>query len=81
MGDKRGLTPESWTIPSLYDFTVMAMFLKEKTAGIKLKHYTRWLPNDGKDGNGNNKFNFGALPAGRRNNTGEFGFDGIATYF
>ncbi len=79
--DKRGLAPEGWAIPSLYDFTDMATFLKEKSAGTKLKHYTGWLPNDGKDGNGNNKSNFGALPAGWRKNTGDFGFDGIATYY
>jgi len=81
MGDIRGLTPESWTIPSLYDFADMTKFLKEKTAGTKLKHYTGWLPNEGKDENGNNKSNFGALPAGSRKYAGELGFDGIATYF
>lgn len=76
--DSRNVCPTGWHIPTDAEWTTLTTFLGgENTAGAKLKETatTHWLtPNS----DATNETNFTALPAGYRNQTGEF--TGIGNY-
>lgn len=68
VGDKRGLAPEGWRIPSNADWTKLTRTLGSvDIAGIRLKSTSGW-----KNGNGNNISRFTALPGGYRTTEGSF---------
>ena len=70
VNDPRGLAPEGWNIPNHEEWNDLIIFLGgEKVAGGKLKSSANWnTPNYGEL----NKSGFSALPAGFRNDEGDF---------
>lgn len=72
LNDPRGLAPVGWRIPVNKDWmTLIKNLLGVDYAGPKLKNITGW-----KSRNGFNKIGFSALPAGIRDEKGEFNFLG-----
>jgi uncharacterized protein (TIGR02145 family) len=68
VSDKRGLAPKGWMIPVNANWmTLVKNLLGVDVAGIKLKNKTGW-----KSKNGTNNFGFSALPAGFRDEKGDF---------
>ena len=61
------LPPEGWRIPSFKDWMVLVEFLGDE-GGEKLKSTWNWES----DGNGSDDYNFSALPAGFRDEFGNF---------
>lgn len=72
INDPRGLAPAGWRIPINNDWmTLIKNLLGVDYAGPKMKNITGW-----KSKNGVNKIGFSALPAGVRDENGEFNFLG-----
>jgi uncharacterized protein (TIGR02145 family) len=68
INDSRGLAPEGWKIPGAADWmTLVKNLLGVDVAGLKLKNKTGW-----KSKNGSNMIGFTALPAGYRNEDGDY---------
>jgi uncharacterized protein (TIGR02145 family) len=65
--DPRGLSPENWHIPNIQEWTTLNEFLGINGA-YKMKTTSQWI----KEGNGNNESGFSGLPAGYRNNCGDY---------
>lgn len=77
--DKRGLAPEGWRVSTikdwgeLYDFILEDNpFLKGQNISYKIKSKSEWDTNDGlyKKPNGDDAYNFNALPGGSRSSSG-----------
>lgn len=69
VNDPRGLAPKGWHIPSDEEWTLLTDYLGgEEKAGAKLKSKNGWFD----DGNGTNSSGFSGLPAGNRDDNGEF---------
>ena len=74
----RGVCPAGWHLPSRAEFqTLFAAVGGEDVAGTVLKSSSGWYNN----GNGTNAFGFSALPAGNRNDFGDFDYAGDLAYF
>jgi len=68
ISDKRGLAPKGWMVPINANWmTLVKNLLGVDVAGIKLKNKTGW-----KSKNGTNNIGFSALPAGFRDEKGDF---------
>jgi uncharacterized protein (TIGR02145 family) len=65
--DPRGLSPENWHIPNIQEWKTLNNFLGTNGA-YKMKTTHQWI----KEGNGNNETGFSCLPAGYRNNCGDY---------
>ena len=70
--------PSGWHLPTKEEFaTLMSNVGGEAVAGKMLKSTTRWH----EDGNGIDAFGFNVLPAGGRDNYGNFNLAGRHAYF
>ena len=75
INDPRGLAPTGWRIPVNADWMTLVKNLQGVDyAGPKLKSITGW-----KSKNGINKIGFSALPAGMRDENGDFNFLGTVS--
>lgn len=69
VNDSRGLAPNGWHVPKFDEFQNLVDNLGgNMKAGKKMKSISGWKNN----GNGNNQSGFNGLPAGYRENTGNF---------
>ncbi len=76
--------PVGWHLPSKEEFEILLKFVggvqenawKWENAGKMLKSTNGWNEYGGKNGNGTDAFGFSALPAGNRNNNGDFSDEG-----
>jgi uncharacterized protein (TIGR02145 family) len=76
--DLRGLAPLNWHIPDEEEWiTLIKLLGGEKKAGKEMKSNKDWE----KDGNGNNKSGFNALPGGYRQFNGNFLYSGTLGYW
>ena len=81
--------PVGWHLPSKEEFEILFKFVggvqenawKWENAGKMLKSTNGWNEYGGKNGNGTDAFGFSALPAGYRNNNGDFSDEGDDAYF
>ncbi|WP_255252195.1 fibrobacter succinogenes major paralogous domain-containing protein [Fibrobacter sp. UWT3] len=72
----RGVCPEGWHLPSKDEWNAMFTVVGDTSiAGKILKSKVGW----NKEGNGTDAFGFSALPAGMRDNGGDFNFAGDGT--
>jgi uncharacterized protein (TIGR02145 family) len=76
--DSREIAPAGWEIPAYSDFEVLENAIKDPsnkiikeqiynssiTVGYKLKSKTDWKVYQGQNGNGNDQYNFNAIPGG-----------------
>lgn len=70
--DPRGLAPKGYHIPTFKEWTTLDDFLGEG-ASTKLKSTTGWIDDEeNNSGNGTNSYGFQGLPAGCRDEEGEF---------
>ena len=77
-GKVQGVCPEGWHLPSYDEWnTLFTAVGGQSTAGKVLKSQTGW----DESGNGTDAFGFSALPAGYRNYTGGYGFEGLDAFF
>ena len=78
----RGVCPEGWHLPSKAEFeTLFANVGGKKVAGKALKSTYGWNDYNGKSGNGTDVYGFSALPAGYRDNYGDFSLAGKYAQF
>ena len=74
----RGICPEGWHLPTNAEFeTLFTAVGGQSTAGKMLKSTSGW----NSSGNGTGAYSFSALPAGYRNNYGNYNDEGNGTYF
>ena len=74
----QGVCPDGWHLPSQVEWeTLFTEVGGSSTAGKILMSQTGWYNN----GNGTDGVGFSALPAGGRDNGGQFGADGNSAYF
>ena len=74
----RGVCPEGWHLPDTTEWNALFNAVGGKeTAGIMLKSTEGWINN----GNGSDAYFFSALPAGHRDNDGDFYYEGYYAYF
>ncbi|WP_298770557.1 fibrobacter succinogenes major paralogous domain-containing protein [uncultured Fibrobacter sp.] len=74
----RGICPKGWHLPSNDEWNALFTAVGgSSTAGSKLKSQTGWKIN----GNGTDAFGFSALPAGGRNNIGDYNSEGYNADF
>ena len=74
--------PSGWRLPTDADIeTLFANVRGIETAGKMLKSRTGWEDYEGKSGNGIDKYGFNVLPAGIRNNVGNFSGAGEGANF
>ena len=71
----RGVCPTGWHLPTEAEFETLF------TAVGKLKSTSGWNDFEGKSGNGVDAFAFSALPAGSRDNFGNYGGEGYDAFF
>jgi uncharacterized protein (TIGR02145 family) len=77
-GNIQGVCPSGWHLPSDTEWDTLFMMVGGLSfAGSKLKSTSGW----DSDGNGTDAFGFSALPAGDRNNNGNFDDEGIYANF
>jgi len=70
--------PSGWHLPTNAEFeTLFTAVGGSSTAGTKLKSTSGW----NSSGNGTDDYSFSALPAGRRNDSGGYNFEGDDAYF
>jgi uncharacterized protein (TIGR02145 family) len=73
----RGICPEGWHLPTKAEFeTLITAVSGQFTAGKVLKSTSGWRLNNGSDA-----FAFSALPAGYRNDDGDYSVEGDDAYF
>ena len=79
----RGVCPEGWHLPSRDEWnTLLTAAGGIETAGIMLKSTEGWNDKyDGTSGNGSDTYSFSALPAGDRDNDGDYYDEGYIAYF
>ena len=74
----RGVCPEGWHLPTEAEFeTLFTAIGGQPTAGKVLKSTSGW----NSSGNGSDAFAFSALPAGGRDNYGNYYYEGDDAYF
>ncbi len=74
----RGVCPEGWHLPTTAEFeTLFTAVGGQLTAGKMLKSTSGW----NSSGNGTDTYAFSALPAGYRDDYGNFNYEGINAYF
>ena len=74
----QGICPDGWHLPTQVEWnTLFAEVGGKLRAGKILKAQTGWYDS----GNGTDSVGFSALPAGGRDNGGQFGADGNSAYF
>jgi len=74
----QGVCPDGWHLPTQVEWnTLFAEVGGKLRAGKILKAQTGWYDS----GNGTDSVGFSALPAGGRDNGGQFGADGNSAYF
>ena len=74
----RGVCPEGWHLPTTAEFkTLFTAVGGQSTAGKVLKSTSGWY----NSGNGSDAFAFSALPAGYRNDYGDYFYEGDNAYF
>ena len=74
----RGVCPEGWHLPTTAEFkTLFTAVDGQSTAGKVLKSTSGW----NSSGNGTDAFAFSALPAGYRNDYGDYFYEGDNAYF
>lgn len=84
-GDIRGACPKGWHLPSDDEWEALILavdgsiteYTYSNTAGTKLKSQTGWFSN----GNGTDAFGFSVLPAGFRNDLGNYHYEGSNALF
>ena len=77
-GKVRGVCPEGWHLPTQTEWnTLFTAVGGRSTAGKMLKSTSGW----NSSGNGTDAYSFSALPAGLRNNTGNYDDEGYGTDF
>ena len=77
-GTVRGVCPEGWHLPSDNEWKYLwALVGGTSVAGAKLKSTSGWY----NDGNGTDSFGFAVLPAGYRDNFGNYNDDGLYAFF
>lgn len=74
----QGICPDGWHLPTYTEGQTLRTTVDEVTSGTVLKSQTGWYNN----GNGGtDAYGFSALPAGRRNDDGNFENVGLNAYF
>jgi len=77
----QGICPDGWHFPSKKEWQELANYIKNDTTsrneGKALKATNGWS----KNGNGTDDFGFEALPAGKRDFNGAFGYKGEIVYW
>ena len=74
----RGICPEGWHLPTNAEFeTLFTAVGGQSTAGKMLKSTSGW----NSSGNGTGAYSFSALPAGYRNDYGDYNYEGNFTFF
>ena len=77
-GTIRGVCPNGWHLPSNAEWETLFNAVGGKTiAGKKLKSTSGWNSSR----NGTDAFSFSALPAGRRDDDGNYNYEGSLAYF
>ena len=77
-GTVRGVCPEGWHLPSDNEWMYLWITIGgTSSAGAKLKSTSGWY----NDGNGTDSFGFAVLPAGNRDNLGNYNDDEFYAYF
>ena len=75
----RGICPEGWHLPEKAEFEKLFNAVDgQSTAAKMLKSSSGWKENKGESGNGTDAYSFAALPAGNRNQQGDF--KGVSEY-
>ena len=75
----RGICPERWHLPEKAEFVKLFDAVGgQSTAAKMLKSSSGWKENKGESGNGTDAYSFAALPAGNRNQQGDF--KGVSEY-
>lgn len=74
----RGVCPEGWHLPTTTEWnTLFTAVGGQSTAGKMLKSTSGWNSSD----NGTDAYSFSALPAGNRNNFGNYDYEGNFAFF
>ena len=73
----RGVCPRGWHLPSDDEWDALFTAVGSSTAGSKLKSATGWSSS----GNGTDTFGFSALPAGGRDDYGDYYDEGSYAYY
>ena len=76
----RGICPEGWHLPTETEFDALLTAVGA-TAGKMLKSTNGWKDNKGESGNGTDAYSFSALPAGYRDISGRFSYEGYYARF
>ena len=78
----RGVCPEGWHLPDTTEWNALITAVGGwATAGIMLKSTEGWNDYEWISGNGLDKYSFSALPAGNRDDGGNYNYEGNYTYF
>ena len=81
-GKVRGVCPEGWHLPDTTERkTLFDAVGGDATAGIMLKSTEGWNDYYGTSGNGSDTYSFSALPAGLRNGSGDYIYEGYYADF
>ena len=81
-GKVRGVCPEGWHLPDTTEWkTLFDAVGGDATAGIMLKSTEGWNDYYGTSGNGSDTYSFSALPAGLRNGSGDYIYEGYYADF
>ncbi|MCQ2108763.1 MAG: fibrobacter succinogenes major paralogous domain-containing protein [Fibrobacter sp.] len=74
----RGICPEGWHVPTNEEYSTLYTYIGgSSTAGKMLKSTSGWNNGyNGKSGNGTDKYGFSVLPAGCRDDNGNFSYEG-----
>ena len=74
----RGICPEGWHLPDITEWNALFNVVGGRaTAGIMLKSTEGWIGNV----SGSDAYSFSALPAGDRDDDGDFYYEGYSAYF
>ena len=77
-GTIRGVCPEGWHLPTNAEFeTLFTAVGGSSNAGTKLKSTSGWTYG----GNGTDAYSFSALPAGNRDDIGDYNYEGYDAFF
>jgi uncharacterized protein (TIGR02145 family) len=68
VNDSKGIAPYGWHVPDTTEFDILSSYLGNEVSGDRMKSKSGWINN----GNGDNSSKFNALPAGNRDEFGEF---------
>jgi uncharacterized protein (TIGR02145 family) len=83
--DERGICPAGFHVPTNEEWNALGAFLVDQgytnEEGVILKAKQGWNDHETLSGNGEDKYQFGALPGGNRNLNGTFSKMGINGYW